>query len=155
MLDAFLAAADVPRSYAWLKWVHVLGMVVYVGGFLTLTRLMGRAVAYESAQSRADAYRTYKRMHKFVDWGGLGLMLGSGVWLLVTDPLAKAYMKQGYFHMKLTFVLVLVVCDVVLSAKLFRLDPRSAQPRAVSFKVLHGIAGLALMGALLAIFIVR
>ena len=46
---------------------HVLGLVVYVGGFLSLTRLMGHAVRFESERSRADAYRIYRRMHVFVE----------------------------------------------------------------------------------------
>ena len=46
-----------------VKFLHVLGMVVYVGGFLALTRLTGKAVLFESEASRADAYRTYRRMH--------------------------------------------------------------------------------------------
>mgnify|MGYP002623279849 CR=1 FL=1 len=154
MLELLAAAAE-SGTYKWLKWAHVLGMVVYVGGFLTLTRLMGRAVAYESAQSRADAYRTFRRMHKFVDWGGFGIMLVSGVWLLVADPAGKAYMKQGYFHMKLTFVLLLVGLDVYLSMKLFRLDPRAAQPKPSTFKVIHGAAGLALVAVLIAVFVIR
>ena len=37
----------------WIKWVHVVGVFVYAGGFLTLTRMLGKAVRYESAVSRA------------------------------------------------------------------------------------------------------
>jgi uncharacterized membrane protein len=141
--------------YEWLKWVHVLGMVIYVGGFLTLTRLLGHAVRFEAEQSRADAYRVLKRMHKFVDWGGLALMLIAGLWLMVADPMGKQYMKQGYFHMKLTFMVILIVADVFLSRRLFALKAEGPQPSAVFFKVMHGVAGLMLMGALLAVFVVR
>ena len=141
--------------YLWLKWIHVLGMVVYVGGFLTLTRLLGKAVLFESAQSRADAYRVLKRMHKFVDWGGLGLMIASGIWIAVADPMGKEYFKQGYFHMKLLFVAILVVGDILLTRKLFSMQGEGAQPGASYFRVMHGIAGLALLGALAAVFIIR
>jgi putative membrane protein len=141
--------------YLWLKLVHVLGMVIYVGGVLTLTRMLGHAVRYESPVSRADAYRVMKRMHVLVDWGGLFLMLAAGLWLLVADPLSKAYMKQGYFHLKLTCVVVLFVCDFFLSRRLFRLRGDGPQPGAGFFKVMHGIAGLALLGALAAVFVIR
>ncbi|MHC4225321.1 MAG: hypothetical protein ACYSUN_15130, partial [Planctomycetota bacterium] len=90
--------------YLWLKWIHLLGLVVYVGGFLALTRWLGHAVRFETAQAREDAYRVLRRMHKFVDWGGLALMLIAGLWLLLADPMGKLYLKQGYFHMKLFFV---------------------------------------------------
>ena len=42
--------------YEWLKFIHVLGVFVYVGGFLTLTRLLAKAVRYETVPSRADAF---------------------------------------------------------------------------------------------------
>jgi len=141
--------------YLWLKLVHVLGMVMYVGGLLTLTRLLGHAVRYESPVSRADAYRVLKRMHVFVDWGGLFLMVAAGVWLLVADPMGKAYMTKGYFHIKLTCAIVLIVCDIMLSRKLFRLQGDGPQPGATFFRIMHGVAGLALLGALAAVFIVR
>lgn len=141
--------------YEWLKWVHVLGMVIYVGGFLTLTRLLGHAVRFKSEESRADAYRVLKRMHKFVDWGGLALMLIAGLWLMLADPMGKEYLTKAYFHMKLTFMAILLVADVFLSRKLFALQAEGPQPRPTLFRVMHGIAGLMLMGALLAVFVVR
>jgi putative membrane protein len=141
--------------YLWLKLVHVLGVVMYVGGLLTLTRLLGHAVRYESPVSRADAFRVLKRMHVFVDWGGLFLMLGAGIWLVVADPMGKAYMKQGYFHLKLTCALALIVCDIMLSRKLFRMQGEGPHPSAGFFRIMHGVAGLALLGALAAVFVVR
>ena len=150
-----LAAAAGGGTYAWLKFVHLLGMVVYVGGFLTLTRMLGHAVRFEAPQSRADAYRVLKRMHVFVDWGGLALMMIAGLWLLVADPVGKQYMKQGYFHMKMTFIVVLLVSDAILSRKLFRMRGEDTPPAATMFRVVHGIAGLALIGILIAIFVLR
>ena len=149
------AAIENPKSYLWLKWGHVLGMIIYVGGFLALTRLLGHAVRFESAQSRKDAYRIFRRMHKFVDWGGLGIMLVTGAILLVSDPLGKNYMKQGYLHMKLTMVLILVICDVVLTKRLFALTGDETTANATPFRILHGVSALALVGALIAVFVVR
>lgn len=140
--------------YDALKFIHVLGVFVYVGGFLTLTRLLGKAVRYESAVSRADALATLRRMHKFVDWGGLALMLVAGVWILVDDPVGKTYMKAGYFHMKLTFVIVLLVCDVLVTRKFFAMDPEHP-PGPAFFRIMHGVVGLCLIGILAAIFLIR
>ena len=139
----------------WVKFLHVLGMVVYVGGFLALTRLTGKAVLFESEASRADSYRTYRRMHMFADWGGLLIMVVCGLILLIADPWGKDYLRQGYFHMKLTFIVGILVCDVVFSRLLFRLRPEGAQPKKAIFAALHGIAGLLVMGALISIYIVR
>jgi len=142
-------------TYYWLKWIHVLGMVVYVGGLMTLTRVLARAVRYENPASREDAFRTYRRMHVFVDWGGLFLMLGAGLVLLIQDPFGKEYLKQGYFHVKLTCFVVLLVVDVLLSRRLFRMRGDEPQPGPTLFRVLHGVAGLALMGGLFAVYVLR
>jgi len=144
-----LAAAD---AYGWMKWLHVVGVFVYAGGFLTLTRLIGRAVRYESALSRGDALATLKRMHKFVDWGGAGLALIGGLYLLLRTP--SIYLKQPYFHVKLTFIVVLAVCDVLVTRKLFAADPENP-PGAGFFRIMHGVVGLAILGVFFAIFIVR
>jgi uncharacterized membrane protein len=149
------AVQEVASGYGWLKWVHVLGVVIYVGGLMALTRLLGHAVRFEAAGSRGDAYRVFKRMHKFANWIGLALMLGAGVWLLVWDPAGKAYMRQPYFHMKLTAVVLLAVCDVLFSRKLFRLEGDGPQPGATFFRIMHGVVGLTLLAALAALFLVR
>ena len=140
----------------WVKLLHVLGMVVYVGGFMALTRLTGKAVLYETEASRADSYRMYRRMHLFADWIGLAIMLICGLLLLIADPWSKDYMKQGYFHMKLTFFLGILICDVIFSRLLFfRMRPDGPQPKKAIFAALHGTAGLMLIGALVAVFVIR
>jgi uncharacterized membrane protein len=147
--------AEISAGYGWLKWVHVLGVVIYVGGLMALTRLLGHAVRFDAAASRADAYRIFKRMHKFANWAGLFLMLVAGVVLLVWDPAGKEYMKKGYFHMKLTAILALVVCDILFTRKLMRLEGEGEQPKAAFFRIMHGVVGLTLLVTLAALFIIR
>ncbi len=147
--------AEISAGYGWLKWIHVLGVVIYVGGLMALTRLLGHAVRFPDAPSRTNAYRVFQRMHKFANWGGLGLMVVTGLVLLVWDPAGKHYMKQGYFHMKLTCILVLFACDFVFSRKLFKLEGEGPQPPATFFRVMHGVVGLALLGTLAALFLIR
>ena len=141
----------------WVKFLHLLGMVIYVGGFLALTRMVGHAVKFESEQSRADAYRIFRRMHKFVDWGGLAIMLICGVILLIADPWDKNYMRHesGYFHMKITFFVVLLVVDIIFSRKLFSMKAEGPQPKRALFSALHGVAALMVVGMLISIFVVR
>jgi uncharacterized membrane protein len=139
----------------WLKGLHLLGIILYVGGFLALTRLLGHAVRFPSAQSRADVVRVLKRMHLFVEWPGLGILLGTGLFMLVRDYGDKDYMKQGYFHAKLLGVAGLLVCDILLSRSLFRMKPDAPPPKAALFRILHGVAGLAMLLALLAVTVLR
>jgi uncharacterized membrane protein len=149
------AAEGVSAGYGWLKWVHVLGVVIYVGGLMALTRLLGHAVRFDAAGSRSDAYRIFKRMHKFANWAGLGLMLVAGLVLLFWDPAGKAYLKKPYFHMKLTAVVVLAACDIMFTRKLMRLEGEGPQPKATFFRIMHGVVGLTLLVTLAALFLVR
>ena len=139
----------------WIKFVHVLGVFIYAGGFLTLTRMAAKAVRYETAASRTDAYGTLVRMHKFVDWGGLGMMLLAGLYILMKDPAGTEYMREGYFHMKLTFVIGILVCDFLTTRKLFALKGEGPQPGPGFFRIMHGTVGLCLIGIFAAIYIVR
>jgi len=147
--------AEVSAGYGWLKWVHVLGVVIYVGGLMALTRLLGHAVRFEDARSRADAYRIFQRMHKFANLIGLVLLLVTGIWLIVWDPAGKSYLKQGYFHMKLTAIVILAGCDIAFTRKLMRLRGEGPQPPAAFFRIMHGVVGLALLIVLAALFLVR
>jgi uncharacterized membrane protein len=139
----------------WLRWLHFLGMIIYVGGFLTLTRLLGHAVRFETVQARSDAYRVLKRMHRFVDWPGLGIVVITGLIMFIAGNADKAYFKQGYFHVKLTAILAIVITDVFVSRKLFRLEAEGPQPGATPFRIMHGIVGLGTLGALAAVTIVK
>lgn len=139
----------------WIRWLHFLGLVLYAGGVLSLTRLLGHAVRFPSVESRRDAFRVLKRMHMFVDWPGLGILLGTGLFMLVRDFKGVRYMEQGYFHMKLTAVLALVACDVVVTRALLRMRAEGPLPKPALFRIVHGIAGLALLGALAAVTIVK
>jgi len=134
----------------WVKFLHVLGVIVYVGGFMALTRLVGHAVKFESVESRRDAYRIYRRMHMFADWGGLAVAIIFGFILLMQHP---SYMKQGWFHAKLLFVLLMLVVDVVFSVILFKkLKAEGPQPKRAVFSAIHGIAALILVGMLISLF---
>ena len=134
----------------WVKFHHVLGVIVYVGGFMALTRLVGHAVKFESEDSRRDAYRIYRRMHMFADWGGLVVAIIFGTILLMQAP---SYMKQGWFHAKLLFVLLMLAVDVVFSIILFKkLKAEGPQPKRAVFSAIHGIAALILVGMLITLF---
>lgn len=133
------------------KFLHVLGVFVYVGGFLALTRLVGHAVKFGTEESRADSYRIYCRMHKFADWGGGVVALVFGVLLIMETP---SFMKQGWFHWKLLFVGLFIATDVVFSRALFgKLKPEGEQPKRALFSALHGTAALFLIGILYCLYI--
>ncbi len=150
-----VAATSEFAQAPWLRWLHLLGLIIYAGGFLTLTRLLGHAVRFESVQARTDAYRVLKRMHKFVDWPGLGIIVITGLAMFLAGNEHKSYFKQGYFHMKLNGILAIVIADVFLSRKLFRLQGEGPQPSATPFRIMHGVVGLGVLMTLAAVTILK
>ena len=138
-------------TYQVYKFLHLLGVIVYVGGFMALTRLVGHAVKFQTEESRADSYRIYRRMHKFADWGGGVVAVIFGFLLLMQVP---STMKEPWFHAKLLFVALFIACDVVFSRILFnKLKPEGEQPKRAIFSALHGTAALFLIGILLSLFV--
>ena len=138
-------------AYQVYKFLHLLGVIVYVGGFMALTRLVGHAVKFKSEESRADSYRVYRRMHKFADWGGGVVAIVFGFLLLMNVP---STMKQPWFHVKLLFVGLFIATDVVFSRYLFsKLKPDGEQPKRALFSALHGTGALFLIGILVAVFV--
>ena len=154
-MSLLAAGADAFTQPQVLRMFHFLGFILYLGGFLAMTRWMGKAVKFANAESRADTYRIMKRMHMMVEWPGLAMIVVTGLWMFLLGNEHKLYMKQGYFHLKMTCILVLLVVDFFVSKKLFALDPNGPQPKAALFAALHGIAGLALIGILLAVTVIR
>ena len=144
-------------DYFYLKWIHVLGVVLYAGGLMALSRLVGHAVRFPDATARSEAYRIFKRMHMFVDWGGLALMLVTGIWLIAREP--QRYFgeeaQSAFMHPKLTLVLILIICDVIFSRKLFALRGEGEQPKATGFRILHGLIGLSVIGSLFFVLVYR
>jgi uncharacterized membrane protein len=63
--------------------------------------------------------------------------------------------KPGWFHMKLTFALGLVVCDLVCGYFVRKLNEEPDHSRGVPYKILHGMTGLLLIGILFAGIVVR
>ncbi|MFQ5844318.1 MAG: hypothetical protein ACE5JG_04940 [Planctomycetota bacterium] len=142
-MGTLLAAAE--PAPGWLRWIHLVGVVVYAGGLLTLTRFLGHAVAY----------RVLRRRYLLVGLPGLFLLVASGLTLLIWDPAHKGYLGRPYFHVKLGGVLVVLASDLVLMRKLFTLSPDGEQPRPALFKALHGVAALGVLAILAAVTIIR
>lgn len=64
------------------------------------------------------------------------------------------FFKEGWFHMKLTFALLLIGCDILLWRSIVKID-REGFKKALRFKILHAIAGLLLICVLISIYVMR
>ncbi|MBX7144944.1 MAG: CopD family protein [Oligoflexia bacterium] len=86
---------------------HIIGIVFWIGGLLLVTRFM--RLFSESGQTANTALAATVRKGWFIYViHGLLFTLLSGFYQFFTMG-AGEYMKQGWFHGKLTFIFVLLI----------------------------------------------
>lgn len=134
-----------------LKLIHVLSAFIWVGNLLCLTRLMGYHVREDQA-TQVNLARLYKRMYFFISLPMMFLTVILGAVLLLNF---QNGVSMGWFHMKLTFAMGLIVCDFFCGRHVLRLNRETEQGKGVKFKILHGVTGLALIGVLTSGIVVR
>ena len=102
-------------SYYWLKTFHIIGVVVWFAGLFYIVRLFvyHQEAAQKSSPEREILTRQYSimesRLLNIITTPGMIVTLGTAVGLLYVLP---DYLKQGWMHAKLSFVLCLVVYHV-------------------------------------------
>jgi len=149
-------AAAAPAVPGWLLLAHVLGVIGYAGGVLAVSRLLV-LVARSEPSLRASAAALGRRVYLSLVLPAAVLLFGSGIYLLVADPAGKGYMKQGYFHMKLTLVLILMIVDHLLVLRPLKdlAKGGTAEGKAGLFAAGHAAVALLVSAILMALFVLR
>lgn len=134
-----------------VKALHVLFVFIWVGNLLALTRLMGYHVK-EDPDTQLRLGRLYRRMYYLVGLPSLVLALTFGLISLMNVDWSY---KTGWFHMKLTFVVLMFLADAAVAGFVKKLSVSPDKSRGVPYKVAHGIVGIALIGILCSVYLVR
>jgi putative membrane protein len=133
---------------AWI--LHIIGVILWIGGLMFLTRLLGYHMKEvgkpDSASAQATLTRIELRLHHFVIVPGAILALVGGVWMLAEQI---HYMKEGWFHAKLTIVLFFIILHVVCLIKVLGLAANPPEKKSPIFSIIHGISGLLLIAVLI------
>lgn len=137
----------------YLKMFHLLFIIIWMGTLLTLTRLLGYHVKLDEATQLKMA-KVYKRIYNFVDMPSMIAAIILGLFLLMTKA-SSMDLSQGWFHMKMTFVVLLVVVDVACGKWIQQLELTPDTSRGVKYKILHGITGLLLIGILFSVYVLH
>lgn len=130
--------------------LHVIGLVLWVGGLMFIARIMTLA---SDGEIPANFGATIKRIFLGYVLAGLVLSTITGLFQLSAGGVAQ-YMKQGWMHMKLTFVLALYVISALLAVKVFALEQGRAAKRS-GLMALHGVAALCLLAIVVVTFVMR
>ncbi len=144
----------------WFKAFHIIGLIIYLGGLLNLSRMLGYHVK-EAPEVRARLSWMEKRMYFFVTLPGFGIALIFGLLMLfgvgtdasVGESLAGYYKPRVdetgekshwyvTFHIKSLAIVLLLCLDFYLGRQIVNLAKGGEPPSPVRFKILHGLIAL-------------
>lgn len=137
--------------FSYLKLFHLLFVFTWLGSLLALTRLMIFHVKQPTDVQLALG-KVYRKMYFYVDLPSMLLALSLGALLLFAKGIEW---KAGWLHMKLTFVLFLIICDSIAGWESVRLSRKVAHGRGWGYKVLHGVTLFCLFGVLVSIYLLK
>jgi putative membrane protein len=127
---------------------HLTGVVLWMGGLLTLSRILGYH-AREHPTVRPRYSWLEGRLNYLVTIPGAVLTIGTGIAQAWLD--GAAYFRQArWLHWKLALVFAIVVIHAILTRRqraVARRAPDAPMKRAV-YAALHGTLGLLLIGVL-------
>jgi len=98
-------------AYSWLKAFHIIGIVVWFAGLFYLVRLLIYHVEADEQPEPAKSilksqYEIMeRRLYDIITTPGMIVTVAMAIGLLYVDP---AWLKQGWMHIKLGFVLALI-----------------------------------------------
>lgn len=98
----------------WLLAVHILGVVLWIGGLLATAVVLAQSAAVDPAARAAIAQPARKLMRLLAD-AGAALVLVAGVWMLSAD--ASGYFAQHWFQTKLVLVVGLLALHGVIAVR--------------------------------------
>jgi putative membrane protein len=127
---------------------HLLGVVLWMGGLLNLSRILGyHAVEHPSVRPRYSWLEG--RLNYLVTIPGALLTVGTGAAQAILDG-AAYFSAARWLHWKLLLVAAILGIHVVLTRKhrALRRGPADAPIKKALFAALHGTLGLLLIGVL-------
>lgn len=126
----------------WYKVFHFLGLIVWIGGLLDLTRILGYHVKEDEVVQKRLSWMEH-RMFFFVSTPGLIIALVFGLLLFMAGGGPLQYFKgSGWFHAKSTLILILFFIHFFVGKKILAFKEDHSQKNPAVFKALHGVAAL-------------
>lgn len=138
-----------PGLRGWLIGFHLIGVVLWMGGLLAFSRILGYH-AKELPSARPRLTFVEGRLNYLVAVPGAVLTIVFGVWLAWEHGMGW-FRVALWLHIKLALVAATVAIHAVLSVKhwqIRRAHPEAPLSRAL-FAALHGTVGLLLIAIVL------
>jgi putative membrane protein len=129
-------------DYLIYKYLHIIGLVFWLGGLFSLSSLV-KFISNQDDENRIKLSNYARVIYRISNLLGMLLTIGSGVLLI---GVAQGAMKSGWFHTKLTIIVVLLVFDHLLMRKIKTLSKEKSDVGIL--KHLHIIVSVIFFSAL-------
>jgi uncharacterized membrane protein len=133
--------------YLWMQALHVIGIILWMGGLFHLARHLGDHAELEDAAVR-EAFTDYESSTYYIGvLPGFILSLGTGLYMLfISKGGAGHYLNPdgtwgGTFHLKLLLIVILIGIDQTVHYKMRQLHRGEDTGRSF-FMAAHGIVAL-------------
>lgn len=139
---------------AWFLTFHLLGLIVWMGALLDLTRILGYHVSEEIPVQTRLSFMEF-RIFFFVATPGLIVTLLFGTLLFFHGGGIDYYLKGAtvWFHAKLSLVIFLLGIHTVMGKHILKLRSHPQKMKPAKFKALHGVTALTLILILILVLV--
>ncbi|HEV8323683.1 MAG TPA: CopD family protein [Myxococcota bacterium] len=125
---------------AWIRLVHLLGVILWTGAFSTVGALGRQACDAKEPPARDALVKAAVRTNAF-SLAGLALALAGGLVMFFTYLQTNHYLKQPWMHGKLTCVAVLIALHVAMTLKLAKHARTGATAGAGLYRAANAAGG--------------
>ena len=123
--------------------VHVIGIVMWVGGLLAATRAIGSQFKETTSDGQAALVRVGQKLLRGFAHPGAGVAVLSGVAMLIIEP---AYLQQAWLHVKLALVIALIAVDLWFTFSVRAHQAGRGALSARQVRLTHGLTWLLFLG---------
>lgn len=128
---------------AWYLTFHIVGLILWLGALLDLTRILGYHVKEDLPVQERLSWMEF-RIYWFVATPGMILAVVMGLLMFFNGGGVANYFSgnSSWFLVKFILAMVLILIHFIFGKMLMqqRAEPRITSP--ARFKALHGITGL-------------
>ncbi len=134
----------------WLLVFHLFGVIFWIGSLLLIASLLGMV-----SDEVGVAKERFILVASQLFFGGCNIggavAIAFGILLMIVDP---AVVHQGWLHLKLVLVFMLLIVHVRLHRRIVALTDNPSSVTHTEFRVIHGVVSVILL-AILALAILK
>lgn len=134
----------------WLIVFHLFGVIMWIGSLLVISSMLSR-VTEEVGVARERMIVMSRRLFQVTCNIGAAAAVVFGILLMIFEP---QLLMQGWLHVKLALVAVLLYFHYRIYRRILRLENDATSVSAGEFKMAHGVISLLLL-AILALAVLK